>query len=69
MRDKRLSSLRADAGTVEAALGGYRVLRRRHEDWEHIGSGCALLACQIDLSAYRQHRHSSHEIYELRSKT
>lgn len=42
IRDQRLSGMKADAETIESALGGFRVLWRRNEDWEHIAQGLRL---------------------------
>lgn len=39
IRDQRLSGMKADSDTIESALGGFRALWRRPEDWEHIAQG------------------------------
>ncbi|MBS9717555.1 hypothetical protein J4E70_11415 [Pseudohalocynthiibacter aestuariivivens] len=42
VRDQHLSGLRADADTIETALGGFRTMWRRPDDWEHIAQGLRL---------------------------
>lgn len=42
IRDQHLSAMKVDADTIEPALGGFRVLWRRNEDWEHIADGLRL---------------------------
>ncbi|WP_176228617.1 BTAD domain-containing putative transcriptional regulator [Roseovarius litorisediminis] len=42
LRDQRLAGTKAKANTIESALGGFRVLWRRQEDWEHIAQGLRL---------------------------
>ena len=42
IRDQRLSGAKIDVDTIVSALGGFRVLWRRLEDWEHIAQGLRL---------------------------
>jgi TolB-like protein len=42
VRDQRLSGTKAGADTIDSALGGFRVLWRRPEDWDHIAHGLRL---------------------------
>lgn len=42
IRDQRLSGAKIDADTIESALGGFRALWRRKEDWEHVAQGLRL---------------------------
>lgn len=42
IRDQRLSGMKADSDSIESALGGFRALWRRPEDWEHIAQGLRL---------------------------
>ncbi len=42
VRDLQVSGLNTNAETTEAALGGFRVLWRRPQDWDHIAEGLRL---------------------------